>query len=175
MKSLSEYRFSISSCSFCLTHPCRRYKLVYGLLSGVAVWFLTTLLTFPLAPITFFTTPLLMWITLRWFEDAVSSFRAFATLSRLLWVGKSTLARLRERRRDLYVRIMDLAVNELGLPADPEAVFVDGDGDGEGGRGRTKGRMKGRGKRQYFSVRRRRKRDWNETLRLYEQWEYDDI
>lgn len=79
---------------------------------------------------------------------------------------------------------MELAVGGLGLPEDVEEAFVlrggeSGEGEGERGeRGRErekeKGRMKGRGKRQYFSVRRRRKRDWNETLRLYEQWEYDD-
>jgi len=108
-----------------------------------------------------------MWMTLRWFEDAVSAFRAFTALLRLLTVGPSTLSRLRDKRQNLHHRVMKLAVLELGLPNDPETYFVQ---TGEKQKGRVIGRWESKAK--YFSVRRRRKRDWNETLRLYEQFDY---
>lgn len=110
-----------------------------------------------------------MWMTLRWFEDAVSAFRAFTALYRLLRVGESTLKRMREVRRDLHGRIMDLAVIKLNLPADPESYFVLSGG-------KEKGRVRGRwdSSARYFSIKRRRKRDWNETLRLYDKVDYPE-
>lgn len=144
-----------------------QYKLVYGLVSGLCVWFGATLFTFPIAHISVVVIPGLMWMSLRWFEDAVSACRAFITLSRLLRVGQPTLRRLGQARRDLHRRIMDLAVNGLGLSDDPETYFAQ---DGEKQKGRVTGRWES--KRKYFSVRRRRKRDWNETLRLKEQVDY---
>ncbi|KAA1475205.1 hypothetical protein DENSPDRAFT_413461 [Dentipellis sp. KUC8613] len=145
-----------------------QYKLVYGLLSGLAVWAATTLLTLPLAALTAPGVPALMWMSLRWFEDAVSAGRALAALARLLRVPRATLVRLRAARASLHARVMRLAVGGLGLPADPEAHFV------RERREKEKGRVRGRweSKAKYFSVRRRRKRDWNETLRLHEQCDY---
>jgi glycerol-3-phosphate O-acyltransferase/dihydroxyacetone phosphate acyltransferase len=144
-----------------------QYKLVYGLVSGLCVYATAVLLTFPIFPVTSVAVPLLMWMSLRWFEDAVSAARAFVALGRLLRVDTATLARLRATREDLHHRVMRLAVHGLGLPADPERYFV-------GYGGKDKGRVVGRwaSKANYFSVRRRRKRDWNETLRLYEQFDY---
>jgi len=49
-------------------------KLVYGLFSGLSVWAACILLTLPTAAITSFLVPTLMWMTLRWMEDAVSEF-----------------------------------------------------------------------------------------------------
>ncbi|KAI0062894.1 acyltransferase-domain-containing protein [Artomyces pyxidatus] len=149
-----------------------QYKLVYGLVSGVCVWLGMITLTLPFAPITAVAVPILMWMSLRWFEDAVSAFRAFLALVRLLLVPPATLAQLRAAREDLHARVLDLAVHGLGLPEDPETYFVE---NGEKQKGRVTGRWMGRAK--YFSVRRRRKRDWNETLRLYEQFDYpsDDV
>jgi len=74
---------------------------------------------------------------------------------------------LRVTRADLQRRVVYLAVHGLGLPADPESYFVKYGG-------KDKGRVVGRwaSKTKYFSVRRRRKRDWNETLRLYELFDY---
>jgi glycerol-3-phosphate O-acyltransferase/dihydroxyacetone phosphate acyltransferase len=144
-----------------------QYKLIYGLVSGLLVYAATILLTFPIFPITVVVVPLLMWMSLRWFEDAVSAARALAALGRLLRVNPATLARLRTTRADLQGRLMHLAVHGLGLPPNPEEYFGSyGDKD--------KDRLIGRwaSKAEYFSVRRRRKRDWNETLRLYEQIDY---
>jgi glycerol-3-phosphate O-acyltransferase / dihydroxyacetone phosphate acyltransferase len=144
-----------------------QYKLVYGLISGVCVYAGAVVLTLPIFPVTSVAVPLLMWMSLRWFEDAVSAARAFVALGRLLRVETATLARLRATRADLHHRVMRLAVHGIGLPADPENYFV-------AYGGRDKGRVVGRwtSKAKYFSVRRRRKRDWNETLHLYEQFDY---
>ncbi|KAI0051817.1 hypothetical protein FA95DRAFT_1511359 [Auriscalpium vulgare] len=144
-----------------------QYKLIYGLVSGLCVWAGATLLTLPIAPVTAVLVPVLMWMSLRWFEDAVSAFRAFVALARLVRVRSATLARLHATRADLRARVLELGVNGLGLPEDPETFFVE---NGEKQKGRVTGRWAGRAK--YFSVRRRRKRDWNETLRLYEQFDY---
>jgi glycerol-3-phosphate O-acyltransferase / dihydroxyacetone phosphate acyltransferase len=146
-----------------------QYKLIYGLVSGICVWAGAVMLTLPYISITFLLVPALMWLTLRWLEDAVSAFRALTALCRLLLVGKSTLKQMGERRADLHSRVMNLAVQILGLPEDPEDYFV-----------RAGGRQKGRVRDMwesstgYFSVRRRRKRDWNETLRLYDKVDYPD-
>ncbi|KAF9241574.1 hypothetical protein BU15DRAFT_87158 [Melanogaster broomeanus] len=133
-----------------------QYKLVYGLFSGLLVWALVLV-------------PALMWMTLRWFEDAVSAFRAFTALLRLLRVGKPTLKEMREKRNDLHSRVMNLAVGTLGLPDNPEKYFLEIGG-------REKGRVRGKWESgaKYFSVRRRRKRDWNETLRLYDKVDYPE-
>lgn len=144
-----------------------QYKLIYGLMSGICVWIVAVALTWPIVPVNVFLVPAFMWMTLRWFEDAVAAFRAFTSLLRLLRVGKPALKKLREGRKDLHARVMNLAVSKLGLPDDPEVFFSERGGQ-------HKGRIQGNwdGRKQYFSLRRRRKRDWNETLRLYDQVDY---
>ncbi|KAF8973156.1 hypothetical protein BDZ97DRAFT_1779746 [Flammula alnicola] len=126
-----------------------QYKLIYGLMSGICVWISAVALTWPFAVVTVFLVPAFMWMTLRWFEDAVAAFRAFTALVRLLLVGKPTLKTMHEERKDLHAR--------LHLPEDPEQI-----------RGRWDSRAR------YFSIKRRRKRDWNETLRLYDKVDYPD-
>lgn len=143
-----------------------QYKLVYGLISGIFVWVSSILLTFPLAFITIWAVPVAMWLSLRWFEDAVSAFRAFVSLARLLRMGGRHLGKLRATRDDLHRRVMDLAVNTLGLPDTPEQHFSETNA-GQQDKGRIRGPWAS--KTKYFSLRRRRKRDWNETLRLYDQ------
>jgi glycerol-3-phosphate O-acyltransferase / dihydroxyacetone phosphate acyltransferase len=95
--------------------------------------------------------------------------RAFLALVRLLRVGKLTLKDMYTRRVDLHSRVMNLAVMSIGLPDNPEDYFV-------AAGGKQKGRVRGSWEsgRKYFSVRRRRKRDWNETLRLYDKVDYPD-
>ncbi|THH02086.1 hypothetical protein EW026_g742 [Hermanssonia centrifuga] len=146
-----------------------QYKLVYGLISGICVWAGAVLLTFPIAPISAVAVPIIMWTSLRWLEDAVSAFRAFAALARLLWMGRARMLKLQVERSDLHGGVMDLAINTIGLPADPEKFFA------ETGR-KEKGRVRGKwaSSAKYFSLRRRRKRDWNETLRLYDKVDYPD-
>ncbi|OCH84678.1 hypothetical protein OBBRIDRAFT_785863 [Obba rivulosa] len=145
-----------------------QYKLIYGLISGLCVWLGSVILTFPVAPLTAVVVPATMWISLRWLEDAISASRAVASLTRLLIVGQGHLRALQAQRSDLHARVTELA-DILGLPVDPERYFAES-------RGVDKGRVKGRwaSKTKYFSVRRRRKRDWNETLRLYDMVDYPD-
>ncbi|KAF9070113.1 hypothetical protein BDP27DRAFT_1392088 [Rhodocollybia butyracea] len=135
-----------------------QYKLIYGLMSGVGVWLSGVILTFPFALITVFLIPATMWLTLRWTEDCVASSRAFIALFRLLRVGKPVLHQMRMQRNGLHGRIMDLAIS-LGLPSNPEQFFAEAGGIEKTG---------------YFSIKRRRKRDWNETLRLYDKVDYPD-
>ncbi|KAI0674869.1 hypothetical protein C8Q78DRAFT_964906 [Trametes maxima] len=146
-----------------------QYKLTYGLMSFLAVYLVAMLATLPVAFLTAVLVPAAMWMGLRWMEDAVAAFRAFNSLVRLLWIGEPALSKMRERRAGLHSRVTELAVGTLGLPADPEAYFAETGGT-------DKGRVRGRwaSKAKYFSVRRRRKRDWNETLRLYDQVDYPD-
>jgi glycerol-3-phosphate O-acyltransferase / dihydroxyacetone phosphate acyltransferase len=143
-----------------------QYKLIYGLFSGLLVWFVGVLLTLPFAAVTGLLIPALMWMSLRWTEDAISALRSFMALSRLLWAGKSTFKQMYLKRADLHSRIMNLAVS-LDLPPDPEAYFLQRGG-------KEKGRIRGKwdSSARYFSLRRRRKRDWNETLRLYDKVDF---
>lgn len=145
-----------------------QYKLIYGLASGICVWFSAVMLTLPFAAFTVVLVPALMWITLRWLEDAVSAFRALRALLRLLLVGQGTLKGLSEQRKDLHSRVMNLAA-QIGLPDNPELYFLSTGG-------REKGRVRGKWESttRYFSVKRRRKRDWNETLRLYDKVDYPE-
>jgi glycerol-3-phosphate O-acyltransferase/dihydroxyacetone phosphate acyltransferase len=141
-------------------------KLFYGFSAGLCVYATTIAFTLPNFPATLVVVPVIMWISLRWFEDAASTARAFLALGRLLCVNPETLSRLRAKRSDLHHRVVRLAVDELGLPTDPERHFVVC--------GEANGRVVGRWAKKinHFSVWRRRKRSWNETLRLYEQFDY---
>ena len=173
-----------------------QYKLIYGLVSGIGVWALAgAVVLVQMAEghwdwgvrgavgVLVLGIPGLMWITLRWLEDAISAFRAVAALLRLLRLRRCKLEGLQSRRADLHQRIMQLAVHTLGLPPDPEQYFVDHDVDdgnaglhSSGSQKQILGRVRSSWESgtRYFSVRRRRKRDWNETLRLYDQTEYPD-
>jgi len=146
-----------------------QYKMVYGLGAGLAVWVFAMLVTWPIAPLTALAVPAVMWLTLRWLEDAVSAFRALVSLFRLFMLGGTELARVRAWRELLHARVMAIA-QDVGLPEDPERYFRERGG-------RQKGRVTG-GKwgwesgARYFSLKRRRKRDWNEALRWYDVTEY---
>lgn len=130
---------------------------IYGLLSGSIVWLLATLVSFPLSGLTFFIFPFFMWFTLRWLEDCLSSVRAAIALLSMLAIGKNRLREIRKQREDLRQRVVRVAVQRAELPEDPE-VFV---------REAKARRLKERGGRVgrlgYFSLRRRRKKDYNEV------------
>lgn len=145
------------------------FYAVHNFKKSGPIWDTSIMLTLPFASFTAVVVPLLMWITLRWLEDAIAAFRAFTALTRLLRVGEATAREMRDVREDLYAKVKDLAVGTLGLPEDPEKHFME-----RGGRekGRVRGKLESGAK--YFSVRRRRKRDWNETLRLYDKVDYPE-
>jgi len=111
----------------------------------------------------------------------------------------STLRDMQARREDLHDRVHAFALT-LGLPDDPEGFFAVNNGvkwganafesatDGEGedavdtaqrwlARDRSqKGRVRGRWDAitRYFSIVRRRKRDWNETLKWYDMTDFPE-
>ncbi|GAA5918945.1 hypothetical protein JCM5296_005790 [Sporobolomyces johnsonii] len=146
-------------------------KLVYGLGVGVLVLSVCTLLTLRWTPLNLVFFPVLMWLTLRFLEDLASSLRALLALLRLLLLGKRQLLMLRSMRDGLRERVERVAVGRAGLPRDA-GVFVNererrwdrvGLGRIELGVGGWVG---------FFDPRRRRKKDWNEALKLFDQTEY---
>lgn len=135
------------------------YERIYGLLSGTIVWLLATLITFPFSGLTFFIFPFFMWFLLRWLEDFLSSLRAAIALLSMLAIGKTRLREIRKQREELRQRVVRVAVQCAELPEDPE-VFVR---EAKERRLKEKGGKVGR--LGYFSLRRRRKKDYNEVRR----------
>jgi glycerol-3-phosphate O-acyltransferase/dihydroxyacetone phosphate acyltransferase len=107
--------------------------------------------------ITSWAIPLTMWLSLRWLEDLVSAIRALRSLLRLLALGPRRLALIKETRTALRREVVDLAVAR-GLPADFEQLVTGPS------RPVPKGLVGAARKRlRYFSVKRRRAKDWNEV------------
>lgn len=147
-----------------LTSPIHGHGSLYGLASGCAVWLLFVLATFPLAPVTFLAFPAFMWLSLRWLEDALSSLRAGVALLSLLLIGRERLSTLRAHREALHSRVLRVATERAELPADI-GVWLEKERRAAQ-RGGKVGRL------GYFSIRRRRKKDYNEVLRLWDKTEY---
>ncbi|KAH7344871.1 hypothetical protein B0J17DRAFT_712505 [Rhizoctonia solani] len=149
-------------------------KLIYGLAAGTMTWLAVCIITLPFASATALFVPGIMWMTLRWTEDLVAGVRSIVALTRLLLVGKPEMSKTLLWRENIHARIMKLATERLELPTDPEKFFSTKSSPGPRWNmkgGADKGRAQGlwaRGAR-YFSLRRRRKRDWNETMRWYDQ------
>lgn len=104
-------------------------------------------------------------------EDAIAAFRAFVSLLRLLLAGSATLTRLGKTRKDLHERVRELSMKSMQLPENPEDHFSSSGGKHKGRVGSTTWESS----TKYFSLRRRRKRDWNETLRLYDVVDFPEI
>lgn len=136
-------------------------KLVYGLISFLGVYFMALVFSALFLPITAIGIPVLMWLTLRWLEDFTSSLRAALALFRLLHLGKGQLLLLREMREGLRERVEAVAVRDMGLPRDSDKYLLD--------RPKWRGLHAG-----FFSLQRRRKKDWNEVLRLWDMTEYPE-
>ena len=98
-----------------------------------------------------------MWFSLRWLEDCLSSLRAAIALLSMLAIGKTRLREIRTQREELQKRVVRVAVQCAELPDDPE-VFVR-----EANQRRLKERGGKVGRLGYFSLRRRRKKDYNEV------------
>jgi glycerol-3-phosphate O-acyltransferase/dihydroxyacetone phosphate acyltransferase len=154
-------------------------KLIYGLAAGTITWLVCCLAAPMFAPITAAVVPVIMWMALRWTEDLVASLRAIIVLAKLLLIGKPEMNKTLLWRENIHERIMRLATERLDLPTNAEAFFSTKSSPGprwdtKGGadKGRTQG-LWARGTR-YFSLRRRRKRDWNETMRWYDQTHLPD-
>ncbi|GJJ06212.1 hypothetical protein Clacol_000401 [Clathrus columnatus] len=152
--SLSAKRFKTTGPKENVWDEIAQQKLLVGLYTGLGVWLCCVVLTLPIALATFLLIPPFMWMSLRFFEDTVSSFRAIVSLFSLLRLGPTKVKELSELRANLHGRIMILAIYKLKLPADPEKYFLERGG-------REKGRVRGNweSKARYFSITRRRKRD----------------
>lgn len=111
-------------------------------------------MTFPFIMVTSWLIPLVMWLTIRWTEDFFQAFRSCLSLTKLLYLPEEVYYKIKGLREGIRGRVQILAVNELGLP---ENLI-------------TKQRPRGMG---YFSIKRRRKKDYNEVLRLWDVSSYD--
>lgn len=98
-------------------------KLIYGLLSGVLVYLVCLIATAPFVLVTAVFVPIWMWMTLRWVEDLVSTFRALKALWRMLRMPKETRRKMQDTREELNDRVHAFALT-LGLPDDPEGFFA---------------------------------------------------
>ncbi|GAA5977167.1 hypothetical protein JCM11641_003864 [Rhodosporidiobolus odoratus] len=150
-------------------------KLVYGLGAGAGVLTVGFFLTFPFLP--FLNLPVLltiMWLGLRTLEDLFSSLRALLALLRLLLLEKSQLRMLREMRDGLREGVERLAVERAGLPRESGGFVRERERRLRRlGLGRVEEGL--RGWVGFFDPRRRRKKDWNEALKLFDQTEYVEV
>lgn len=140
-------------------------KLLYGLASGLITYFTVVLFTFPIFPITAVGVPLLMWFTLRWLEDLVATLRAARSLSKMLMLGQKELNSLRNQRSKLIEPVKRIAIENCQLPFESEKVLLDEQNRLKKELIIKNGKVSRLG---YFSIRRRRKKDYNEVLRLWD-------
>lgn len=136
-------------------------KLLYGLGAGLFVYVLTLVWSWYSSRGVLYAgvcVPVLMWFTLRWVEDMLSAARSARSIARMIGVGRGRLEELRGVREGLYERVVEVATGRLGLPRDSRELVKT-----------QRGRRRWLG---YFSVKRRKKKDWNEVLRLYDVTDY---
>lgn len=105
--------------------------------------------------------------TIRWLEDLIHNAKSMLSLLRLLFMTEDTMYSLRDCRQELAGRVHEFAVQFLKLPEDPEELVKEN---------KTKkadsgwmGKLSG----SYFSIKRRRRKDWNEVMRLHDVSHYD--
>ncbi|CAG8497415.1 2074_t:CDS:2 [Funneliformis mosseae] len=134
-----------------------QYKLLISAILLIPIYLIACFFTLPFILITSWLIPLLMWLTIRWTEDLFQSMRSCISLTKLLLLPLSEYSEIRSIRENIRMRVQELAVRELGLPENPENLI-------------SKVRPRGMG---YFSIRRRRKKDYNEVLRLWDVSAYE--
>lgn len=138
------------------------FKIFSGLAMGFVIWLVASLATISISLFSFLIVPTVMWFSLRWLEDAVAALRSFRELVNFLRVNEQQLHQISRQRHELQVLVAEHAVRELGLPGKPDGLILSEVGGGD------KGHVKGNWDAclKYFSPLRRRKRYWDETLRL---------
>ncbi|KAF9183078.1 hypothetical protein BGZ50_004450 [Haplosporangium sp. Z 11] len=144
-----------------------QYKLMISSFFLPVIWGFWILMTLPIA---LFTGPgivILMWLTIRWLEDLIHNTKSMISLLRLLFMTEDTMYSLRDYRQELAARVHDFAVDHLKLPHDPEDLVRENKTNkaDSGWIGRLSG--------SYFSIKRRRRKDWNEVMRLHDVSHYD--
>jgi glycerol-3-phosphate O-acyltransferase / dihydroxyacetone phosphate acyltransferase len=137
-------------------------KLLWGLGSSLLVYISSLTLSWLFVPwdirVVGIGVPVLMWFTLRWLEDMLSAARSALSILRMITLGRIRLAKLSDVREGLYERVVGVATQQMGLPRDARELCSGGE---------ARRRWLG-----YFSVTRRKKKDWNEVLRLYDVTDY---
>ncbi|KAG0005470.1 hypothetical protein BGZ65_011042 [Modicella reniformis] len=144
-----------------------QYKLMIATLFLPIIWGVCVMLTLPIAFITGPGIVVLMWLTIRWLEDLIHNAKSMLSLLRLLYICPETMESLRECRQELAVRVHEFAVQLLRLPEDPEELVRENKTHlaNSGWIGRLSG--------SYFSIKRRRRKDWNEVMRLHDVTNFD--
>ncbi|KAI8599631.1 hypothetical protein EDD21DRAFT_307746 [Dissophora ornata] len=144
-----------------------QYKLMIATFFLPVIWGFWVLMTLPIALITGPGIIILMWLTIRWLEDLIHNAKSMLSLLRLMVMTEDTMFSLQDCRRELAGRVHEFAVQYLKLPEDPEELAREN---------RTRkensgwfGRLSG----SYFSIKRRRRKDWNEVMRLHDVTNYD--
>ncbi|KAF9337261.1 hypothetical protein BG006_005661 [Podila minutissima] len=144
-----------------------QYKLMISTFFLPQIWGFWVLMTFPIAMVSGPGIVVLMWLTIRWLEDLIHNAKSMLSLLRLLFMTQDTMYSLRDTRQELAGRVHEFAVKQLGLPDDPEELVKEN-------KTRTAnvgwlGKLSG----SYFSIKRRRRKDWNEVMRLHDVSHYD--
>ncbi|OAV88217.1 hypothetical protein PTTG_09899 [Puccinia triticina 1-1 BBBD Race 1] len=139
-------------------------KMLWGLASGVATYCTVLVVCLPIFPIVAVVFPVWMWLTLRWLEDLVATLRATRSLLKMLMISKDELGALRAHRARLEKEVHTLAVDRCMLPGRREDVLA---ADQQQEIVIKNGQVAG-SRFDYFSIRRRRKKDYNEVLRLWD-------
>ncbi|KAG0297205.1 hypothetical protein BGZ98_000666 [Dissophora globulifera] len=144
-----------------------QYKLMIATFFLPVIWGFWVLVTLPLALITGPAIVILMWLTIRWLEDLIHNAKSMLSLLRLLFMTQDTMFSLRDCREELADRVHEFAVQYLKLPEDPEDLVKENQTmkANSGWFGRLSG--------SYFSIKRRRRKDWNEVMRLHDVTKYD--
>ncbi|KAG0094682.1 hypothetical protein BGZ93_006897 [Podila epicladia] len=144
-----------------------QYKLMISTFFLPLIWGFWVLMTFPIAMMTGPGIVVLMWLTIRWLEDLIHNAKSMLSLLRLLFMTQDTMYSLRDTRQELAGRVHEFSVKHLGLPDDPEELVKEN---------KTRkanvgwlGKLSG----SYFSIKRRRRKDWNEVMRLHDVSRYD--
>ncbi|KAF9897777.1 hypothetical protein BX616_004995, partial [Lobosporangium transversale] len=143
-----------------------QYKLMIATFFLPVIWGFWVLVTLPIALITGPAIIALMWLTIRWLEDLIHNAKSMLSLLRLLFMTEDTMVSLQTYREELAERVHEYAVQYLKLPEDPEDLVKENKTiKGNSG---WLGRLSG----SYFSIKRRRRKDWNEVMRLHDVTKY---
>jgi len=94
-----------------------------------------------------------MWLTVRFLEDAMASVRGLGQLKAVLQTSQSVWQQIKVQRSELRVALLDIANAELNEVANTPAT--------------NPNRSKWQHALSYFSPLRRRTTHWNEVLRLH--------
>ncbi|KAF9170437.1 hypothetical protein BGX21_008931 [Mortierella sp. AD011] len=144
-----------------------QYKLMIATFFLPVIWGFWVVVTLPIALITGPGIIVLMWLTIRWLEDLTHNAKSTLALLRLLFMTEDTMVSLRDCRKELAQRVHEFAVQYLNLPEDPEELVK------ENKTKKTSSGLMGKLSGSYFSIKRRRRKDWNEVMRLHDVTTYD--